>query len=218
MFPAIGMDFLLIGGEVDTLDVLRAASEKRDIISEEERRKSACSFEICEEKDADLDSTIVKYIDNACKIGIDLREAGEVKLWIGGLSKAGRIFYKESDRDILLEQLVLMLCGGAWMDADLADIMPFLEKGCLFRWIAAGADELVEKGTALVSEAIKETKEREAEILLQICGEESIAVYAELLCEVETLEAVEVLMSQGIFAEPILGKSTIALFMPISKL
>ena len=106
-------------------------------------------------------------------VGLDLSKKGEIKIvFVDNNDTTESIFlYRDGDRQILLEQIVLMTSGFKTLDSDWLDIKRVLHQGsATFRWIAANEDNYVRNGEHLLKEILKETSLNKMDLYLQIAN------------------------------------------------
>ena len=100
-------------------------------------------------------------------IGINLNVPGEASIRVEGSDVVIR--YSQEDRQCFLEQLVLLFTGNKVLDADLADMMPILKKGCSFHCRRVTEDSFCQLGEELISEVL-DTSGTGVSVVAQVCG------------------------------------------------
>lgn len=146
MMSAMGIDYILKGA---TEEDIRIVQNILDVCKGRPDFDSDCG----KGKGAKVVSSETLDLSDHNSIGFDLCEKGTIT--VKTYSREGIVYYDESDRKVLLEQLVLMFSGSQFADIDLADSFPVFEKKCCFSYIEYKKGELLEKATNLLENATK---------------------------------------------------------------
>lgn len=207
MCPAVGIDFMLYGA---------SDKDKTTVQSILNRYKGKPYFDSDIGKGEGAKVIISETLDlpDDVWVCIDLSKKGVMKIISD--SRMGIIYYDEPDRQILLEQLVLMVSGHRNVDSDYADIIPILEKGCRFSWAECRDEEIKDCGIQLTRVAMKESETRETEFFIQITSDSLLQSW-ELFGAYEEMGEFKRLsfVPQVLYAEDDADLSMIALFFPL---
>ena len=207
MFPAIGMDIILKGAREEDKMIVQS-------ILDGYKGKPYVNPDIGNGEGGKVIISETFDLSDDVWFGVDLSEKGVMKIIDD--SSMGVIYYDEPDRQVLIEQLVLMVSGPRNMDMDYADIIPILEKGCRFSWAECRDEEIKDCGIQLTRAAMKECETKETEFFIQITSD-SLLPPSELFSAYEEMGEFKKLsfVPQILFAEDDADLSLIALFFPL---
>lgn len=206
MSPAQKMNCCLKGAEEDEVVLVQKIIDGYDV-------------ENSWRKDGKVVATDSDELPEEYDILFDLSEAGVMR--IRAESDFVVVYYDEPYRQILLEQLVLMVSGNRIMDADFADIKPIMEKGCRFGWMECEKDEIQACGVKLLKEAMIENPNTDKGFFVQItigitCG---LLAANDLLIAYHEMEELQetVIIPQILEPENETEKCFVALFYPVRQ-
>lgn len=207
MFSAIGIDFVLKGAKEE--DILLVQH-----ILDGYKGKWYFDSTIGNEDGGKVIPSETLELQDGAWVGVDLSENGIIK--IKSDSNIGIIFYDEPDRQILLEQLVLMVSGPRIQDMDWADIIPILKKGCKFSWVECRDEDIKDSGIQLTRAVMKKSEEIESEFFIQITSNSLISP-SDLLNAYDEMEEFKKIsiVPQILFAENDNDLNLIAMFFPL---
>lgn len=158
MMSAMGIDYILKGA---TEEDIRIVQNILDVCKGRPDFDSDCG----KGKGAEVVSSETLDLSDHNSIGFDLCEKGTIK--VKTYTREGMVYYDETDRKVLLEQLVLMFSGSQFADIDLADFFPVFEKKCRFSYIEYKKGELLEKSTKLLENVTKGMSKDSVSIFVQ---------------------------------------------------
>ncbi len=141
--------------------------------------------------------------------GIEFDLGGDGIIKIKGDSREGSVLYDAPDRNVLIEQLILMFSGNRFQDSDYADLMPVFEAGCRFRHAECENGHVREQTEKLLKDVLQEPGSKE--VILQITGgdpAEAALAMAELDIDTKLFKVVP----QIIMIEPGKDNFVIAVF------
>ncbi len=141
----------------------------------------------------DIEQGIVRIVNTLDEmtsetIGFDLSDDEKLVVRINGCEKDFNVRYKQEDKRVLLEQMVLMISGDRALEADIGDILSLMENGCTFSWKSIEEDDLPRRGIEFFAKIRESSQKDMIDMYYQITGDVSLLSCSLLNDEIEKSE------------------------------